>query len=170
MFDSLRSKPREINLPYGPRPAKRDRSPNDSSFRTIKLLESNQYDMQQNPLDLKSKLGELKSKVNLGNFKKKNHSVVSHQISPQMSMQTIDPKRFDRAGAANMMQSKHTQSKQNSLFLDTRMFDMISVEYNPDLSKPNALESIDKDYESITRKNSQINLGDVSFTSIRKEH
>ena len=82
MFESLKSKPRdpprEINLPYGPKQGlKRDRSPIESSFRTIKLLESNQYDMQ-NPLDLKAKLSELKSKANLGAFKKKNRSVVSN--------------------------------------------------------------------------------------------
>ena len=50
------------------------------------------------------------------------------------------------------------------------MFDIVSVDYNPELSKPNALESIDKDYDSMTRKNSQKNLGDISFQSIRNDH
>jgi len=34
----------------------------------------------------------------------------------------------------------------NALFQDTRMFNISSVEYNSNFSKPGALEALDKDY------------------------
>ena len=41
------------------------------------------------------------------------------------------------------MQSKHTQSKLNQLFVDTRVFNLSSNEYLQELSKPGAVEYID---------------------------
>jgi len=56
------------------------------------------------------------------------------------------------------MQAKGTLSKNNGMFQDTRMFNISSVDYNPNYSKPGALEALDKDYEGFTslatRKNS----------------
>lgn len=52
---------------------------------------------------------------------------------------SLDQDKFDSAGASNLMQSKHTKSKMNSLFLDTKMFDTSSLHYDASLSKPGAL-------------------------------
>ena len=54
-----------------------------------------------------------------------------------------DLEKFDMSGAATLMQSKNTMSKQNSLFLDTRQFNMSSKKYIPQLSKPGGLEFFD---------------------------
>jgi len=55
-----------------------------------------------------------------------------------------DLEKFDASAATTLMNSKHTQSKLNALFLDTRQFNMSSQEYIPELSKPGALELYDK--------------------------
>ena len=52
--------------------------------------------------------------------------------------------KFDSSAATTLMQSKHTQSKLNSMFLDTSQFNMSSRDYIPALSKPGALEQFDK--------------------------
>ena len=44
-----------------------------------------------------------------------------------------------------MMQSKNTWSKLNPLFMDTRVFNLSSGDYMPELSKPGGLERLEKD-------------------------
>ena len=56
-----------------------------------------------------------------------------------------EEEKFDGLGAGNLMSSKHTQSKINSLFLDTKVFNMSSAEYIPELSLPGALERLNSD-------------------------
>jgi len=65
------------------------------------------------------------------------------------------------------MQSKMTQSKMNSLFQDTRMFNVSSAQYNSNFSKPGALELLDKDYDSVYKKSSTQNLH-LDFSTIRE--
>lgn len=67
------------------------------------------------------------------------------------------------------MVSKQTQSKMNSLFQDTRMFNMSSVMYNSELSKPGALEELDKDYESHFKSNATLRQS-PDFKTIRSNH
>lgn len=45
------------------------------------------------------------------------------------------------------------------------MFNMSSIEYNPMLSKPGALESLDKDYDSMQKKGNKFLAMD--FKTIR---
>jgi hypothetical protein len=66
-----------------------------------------------------------------------------HQ-GPQRKFETAEEK-FDTLGAGNLMSSKHTQSKMNSLFLDTKVFNMSSAEYIGELSLPGALERLNSD-------------------------
>jgi hypothetical protein len=56
-----------------------------------------------------------------------------------------EDEKFDPAGASSLMQSKKTWSKLNPLFMDTRVFNMSSAEYMPELSKPGGLERMEKD-------------------------
>ena len=56
-----------------------------------------------------------------------------------------EEEKFDTLGAGNLMSSKHTQSKMNALFLDTRVFNMSSAEYIPELSLPGALDRLNSE-------------------------
>ena len=104
----------------------------------------------------------LVKKLNINHFATRNGSQTDPRTSQSFS---TDAEKFDPTGAANLMQSKHTASKQNSLFQDTRMFNMSSVEYNSMLSQPGALEALDKDYDSMQRKAGRTMAQD--FQSIR---
>ena len=70
-----------------------------------------------------------------------------------------------------MMSSKHAQSRVNSLFLDTRVFNTSSKEYISDLNKPGALERLNstsfEDPESIMNIHSKRNASELSFGKIR---
>ena len=46
------------------------------------------------------------------------------------------------------MQSKNVKSKLNPLFMDTRVFNMSSAMYMPELSKPVGIEALEKDGSS----------------------
>ena len=59
-----------------------------------------------------------------------------------------EAEKFDRAAASCVIQSKHTRNKQNSLFMDTRVFNQSKNEYLEKLSMPGALEEVDALEES----------------------
>ena len=113
---------------------------------------------------MKSPHPRMVKKLNFNFLIDRKSSMVSTE-----NMKGFDPdqERFDDEAATTMMQSKHTLSKLNSLFLDTKIFNMTKPEYMPELSMPGSLEKIDSLQESpfMTSKKQNTN-----FSQIRKHH
>ena len=79
-------------------------------------------------------------KLNQNHFKMRH---MSHTENTQSKVQfDNDNEKFDTLGAGNLLSSKPTQSKLNALFMDTRVFNMSSAQYIPDLSLPGALDRL----------------------------
>lgn len=83
-------------------------------------------------------------KLDNDHFRARHQSLGGEDQVTQRKFDTEEEK-FDGLGAGNLMSSKHTQSRTNALFLDTRVFNMSSAEYMPELSLPGALERLNSD-------------------------
>ena len=114
-----------------------------------KLFNSNMQGETVHARELKTPFPALVKKLSKNHFVPRNGSLQDTRVTQTFA---TEAEKFDLTGAVNIMESKHTQSKQNSLFQDTRMFNMSSMEYNSRLSEPGALEALDKDYESMQKK------------------
>jgi len=81
---------------------------------------------------------------------------------------SLDSDPFDNEAALNMIRSKHTTSKLNNMFLDTKVFNQSKPEYIEDLSLPGSLERIDSQAESpfIPKKGNQ---GFYDIRGLRKK-
>ena len=109
-----------------------------------KLFRENIPGQKIHDRNMKHAFTGLSKKLSVNHFHQKAQSVSGHEVT---SNHGDSSELFDSTGAANLMQSKMTQSKMNSLFQDTRMFNVSSAQYNSNFSKPGALELLDKDYD-----------------------
>ena len=78
-----------------------------------------------------------------------------------------DGEKFDSEAATTAMLSKHTTSKMNSMFMDTKMFNMSKPQYMKELGLPGSLERIDKLPESPFQKG---NKEGTNFSAIKSIH
>jgi len=84
----------------------------------------------------------LAKKLNVDHFRGRHSSVAGSATGRTFE---TEEEKFDEAGASSLMASKKTWSKLNPLFLDTRVFNVGSNDYAPELSKPTGLEQYEKD-------------------------
>jgi len=122
-----------------------------------KLFSSNVRGQTIHDRSLNSPNPKIARKLNVNHFKQRHASMAGQEDGTQRRFEN-DEDKFDGLGAGNLMSAKHTQSKMNSLFLDTKVFNMSSAQYMPELSLPGALERLNSDDGSSPRNMSKNNL------------
>ena len=147
---------------------KRNKSPTEIKTEYLsKLFQSNIQGEKIHNRDIKKPNPKIVKKIDRNHFEKR-HKTLDGRAGPT---QTFDSEadKFDSTGAANLMMSKGTQSKMNSLFMDTKMINQSSLSYNPNLSKPGALEQLDKNYASVFTLESKRAQHDLDYDIIREQ-
>lgn len=86
----------------------------------------------------------LTKKLDMDHFRHRNASMVMAHTAGSNELFTGEDSFFDGTGATNLMSSKHTQSRMNSLFLDTNLFNTSSTGYVAELNQPGALERLNE--------------------------
>ena len=130
-----------------------------------KLFSSNVRGQTIHDRSLNSPNPKIAKQLNVNHFKQRHASVAGQDDGTQRRFENEEEK-FDGLGAGNLMSSKHTQSKMNSLFLDTKVFNMSSAQYMPELSLPGALERLNSD-DGSSPQNSSKKAINLDFLTLR---
>ena len=130
-----------------------------------KLFNANVRGQTIHDRSLRSPHEKMAKKLNVNHFKQRHSSVVGEEDGSQRKFEN-DEEKFDTLGAGNLMSSKHTRSKTNALFLDTKVFNMSSAQYMPELSLPGALERLNSDDGTSPLSMSKKSIG-LDFQGLR---
>lgn len=142
--EDIKKKKKKVKKPIDP---SRNLQKSPSLVRTEqlqKLFDRNVPGKIINERELPQVHPSLTKKLDMDHFRHRNASMVMAHTAGSNELFTGEDSFFDGTGATNLMSSKHTQSRMNSLFLDTNLFNTSSTGYVAELNQPGALERLNE--------------------------